>query len=79
MALVRQDAGDVEVLGCRMPDEQVRAKWDVGFVSEEMRLFGGATLDWHMGFVRSIFPGAWDDRYAAPPPPALPPPSASRR
>jgi len=65
MALVRQDAGDVEVLGCRMPDEQVRAKWDVGFVSEEMRLFSGATLDWHMGFVRSIFPGAWDDRYAA--------------
>jgi ABC-2 type transport system ATP-binding protein len=65
MALVRQDAGDVELLGCRMPDEQVRAKWDVGYVSEEMRLFGGATLDWHLGFVRSIFPGAWDDRYAA--------------
>ena len=65
MALVRQDAGDVEILGCRMPDEQVRAKWDIGFVSEEMRLFGGATLDWHLRFVRSIFPGAWDDRYAA--------------
>jgi ABC-2 type transport system ATP-binding protein len=65
MALVRQDAGDVEVLGCRMPDEQVRAKWDVGFVSEEMRLFDGATLDWHLSFVRSIFPGAWDERYAA--------------
>lgn len=65
MALVRPDAGDVEVLGCRMPDEQVRAKRDVGFVSEEMRLFGGATLDWHLGFVRSVFPGAWDDRYAA--------------
>ena len=65
MALVRQDAGDVELLGCRMPDEQVRAKWDVGFVSEEMKLFGGATLAWHLGFVRSLFPGAWDDRYAA--------------
>jgi ABC-2 type transport system ATP-binding protein len=65
MALVRQDAGEVEVLGCQMPHEQVRAKWDVGFVSEEMRLFGGATLDWHLRFVRSIFPGAWDDRYAA--------------
>ncbi|MEO7793587.1 MAG: ABC transporter ATP-binding protein [Thermoanaerobaculia bacterium] len=64
MALVRQDAGEVEVLGCRMPEEQVRAKWDVGFVSEEMRLFAGATLDWHLGFVRSFFPGAWDDRYA---------------
>jgi ABC-2 type transport system ATP-binding protein len=65
MALVSQDAGDVEVLGCRMPDEQVRAKWDVGFVSEEMRLVDGATLDWHLSFVRSIFPGAWDERYAA--------------
>ncbi len=65
MALGRSDAGEVEVLGCRMPDEQVRAKWDVGFVSEEMRLFPGATLDWHLGFVRSVFPGAWDDLYAA--------------
>lgn len=65
MALVRPDAGDVEVLGCRMPGEQVRAKWDVGFVSEEMRLFPGATIGWHVGFVRSLFPGAWDDRYAA--------------
>jgi ABC-2 type transport system ATP-binding protein len=65
MAIVRQDQGEVEVLGCPMPDEQVRAKWDVGYVSEEMRLFGGATLGWHLGFVRSIFPGAWDDRYAA--------------
>mgnify|MGYP000845389047 CR=1 FL=1 len=63
MALVRQDSGEVEVLGFRMPDEQVEAKWNVGYVSEEMRLFGGATLDWHMGFVRSIFPGGWDDRY----------------
>ncbi|MDX9734382.1 MAG: ABC transporter ATP-binding protein [Thermoanaerobaculia bacterium] len=65
MALVRPDAGVVEVLGCRMPDEQVRAKREVGFVSEEMRLFPGATIGWHVGFVRSVFPGAWDDRYAA--------------
>jgi ABC-2 type transport system ATP-binding protein len=63
MALVRQDAGEVEVLGCSMPADQVRAKRDVGFVSDEMRLFGGATLAWHMRFVRSIYPG-WDDRYA---------------
>ena len=65
MGLVRPDAGDVEVLGCRMPEEQVRAKWDIGFVSEEMRLFSGSTLGGHLGFVRSLFPGAWDDRYAA--------------
>ena len=63
MGLVRQDAGAVEVLGCPMPAEQVRAKWDVGFVSSDMRLFGGATLAWHLAFVRSLYPG-WDDRYA---------------
>ena len=64
MALVRQDAGEVRVLGCRMPDEQVRAKWDVGFVSDEVRLYPGATLGWHMELVRSIYP-MWDGPCAA--------------
>jgi ABC-2 type transport system ATP-binding protein len=64
MALIGRDAGEVEVLGCPMPAGQVRAKRDIGFVSEEMRLFGGATLAWHLKFVRSIYPG-WDDSYAA--------------
>ena len=64
MGLVRQDAGDVHLLGCPMPDEQARAKRDVGYVSEEMRLFGNATLAWHLAFVKSIYP-TWDDAYAA--------------
>jgi ABC-2 type transport system ATP-binding protein len=63
MALVRQDAGEVRVLGHAMPTEQVLAKRDVGFVSDDMRLFGTATLAWHMGFVKSIYP-AWDETYA---------------
>ncbi|HEX7705452.1 MAG TPA: ABC transporter ATP-binding protein [Thermoanaerobaculia bacterium] len=63
MGLIRQDAGEVEMLGRAIPHDQVRAKWDVGFVSEEMRLFSGATLAWHMSFVRSIYPD-WDERYA---------------
>jgi ABC-2 type transport system ATP-binding protein len=63
MGLVAHDSGAVELVGRRMPEEQVAAKRDVGFVSEEMRLFGGATLAWHMGFVRSIFP-SWDEPYA---------------
>jgi ABC-2 type transport system ATP-binding protein len=63
MGLIRQDAGEVEMLGRTMPHDQVRAKWDVGFVSEEMRLFAGATLAWHMNFVRSIYPD-WDEGYA---------------
>lgn len=63
MGLVVPDAGEVELLGHRMPDGQVAAKHDVGFVSEEMRLFGGARLGWHLDFVRSIDPG-WDEAYA---------------
>jgi ABC-2 type transport system ATP-binding protein len=63
MALVRQDAGDVRVLGHAMPKDQVLAKQDVGFVSDDMRLFGGATLAWHMNFLKSIYP-CWDAAYA---------------
>ena len=39
MGLVHQDRGEVRVLGHRMPDEQVAAKWDIGFASEDMRLY----------------------------------------
>jgi ABC-2 type transport system ATP-binding protein len=63
MAMIQQDAGEIRVLGHALPREQVRAKWDVGFVSDDMSLFGGATLAWHMGFVKSIYPG-WDEAYA---------------
>ena len=51
------------IQGRQMPDEQIAAKWDVGFVSEDMRLYKSATLDWHMGFVASIYP-SWDAHYA---------------
>lgn len=63
MGLVHADRGVIRVLGRRMPDEQVAAKWNIGFVSEDMRLYEGLTLEWHMRFVRSIYP-QWDDRYA---------------
>jgi ABC-2 type transport system ATP-binding protein len=63
MAMIQQDAGDIRVLGHTLPRDQVRAKWDVGFVSDDMNLFGGATLAWHMGFVKSIYAG-WDEAYA---------------
>lgn len=63
MGLTRHDAGDVRVLGHVMPDQQVQAKWDVAFVSDDMRLFGGATLAWHMAFMQSIYP-SWDQAYA---------------
>jgi ABC-2 type transport system ATP-binding protein len=63
MGLVHQDSGEVRVLGHRMPAEQVAAKWDIGFASEDMRLYDGMTLEWHMRFMRSIYP-TWDPSYA---------------
>jgi ABC-2 type transport system ATP-binding protein len=63
MGLIQQDRGEVHVLGHRIPAEQALAKRDIGFVSEEMRLYGLATLQWHMDFVASVYPG-WDPLYA---------------
>ena len=63
MGLVHQDSGEARVLGHRMPAEQVAAKWDIGFASEDMRLYDSMTLDWHMNFIRSIYSG-WDAAYA---------------
>jgi ABC-2 type transport system ATP-binding protein len=64
MGLVAADMGDVKVLGHSMPNEQALAKRDIGFVSDDMRLFQNATLGWHMQFIASIYPG-WDVNYAA--------------
>ena len=63
MGLVHQDQGEVRVLGHRMPAEQVAAKWEIGFASEDMRLFDALTLDWHMRWFRSMYP-QWDADYA---------------
>ncbi|HRC86766.1 MAG TPA: ABC transporter ATP-binding protein, partial [Thermoanaerobaculia bacterium] len=63
MGLVHADRGSVRVLGHSLPAEQVAAKREVGFVSEDLRLYGAATVAWHMGFVASIYPG-WDEAYA---------------
>jgi ABC-2 type transport system ATP-binding protein len=46
-----------------MPAEQVAAKWHVRFASEDVRLYDSATIEWHIRFIRSIFPG-WDQGYA---------------
>jgi ABC-2 type transport system ATP-binding protein len=63
LGLIRQDRGEVRVCGRAMPAEQAAAKRDIGFASEDMRLYEGPTLDWHMRFIRSIYPG-WDEAYA---------------
>ena len=63
LGLVHQDHGDVRVLGHRMPAEQVAAKWDIGFASEDMRLYESQTLAWHMQWMQSIYRN-WDSGYA---------------
>ena len=63
MGLVRQDSGAVQVLGHSMPKDQAAAKREIGFISEDMRLYAAATLAWHMEFIRSIYP-QWDQLYA---------------
>jgi ABC-2 type transport system ATP-binding protein len=64
MGLVHQEAGEVRVLGKQMPTEQIAAKWDIGFVSEDMRLYPSQTIRFHMNFLRSIY-DSWDEAYAA--------------
>ena len=63
MALIQQDAGEVNVLGHHMPSGQVAAKWHIGFASEDLRLYGQATIAWHMQFIASIY-DSWDEAYA---------------
>lgn len=63
MGLVHADRGTVRVLGHAMPGDQAAAKRQIGFVSEDLRLYAGATLAWHMRFIQSIYPD-WDPAYA---------------
>ena len=57
VGLIHQDCGSVRVLGQSVPSNQTAVKRDVGFVSEDMRLYAQATHAWHMNFVRSTLPG----------------------
>jgi len=63
MGLIHADRGAVKVLDHAMPQQQVQAKWDIGFTSEDMRLHPSETVDFHMRFMASIFP-KWDQLYA---------------
>lgn len=62
IGLLQQDQGSVHVLGHDMARHSVVAKQDIGFVSEDIRLYKSATLAWHIEFIGSIF-GAWDTDY----------------
>jgi ABC-2 type transport system ATP-binding protein len=59
MGLVYQGSGEAELLGYRMPAQQVIAKQDIGFASEDMLLYDSMTLGWHMHFMQAIYSN-WD-------------------
>lgn len=63
MGLVHQDEGSVQILGHPMPGEQIRAKREIGFVSEDMGLYETRTIGFHFDLFKSIYP-SWDPKYA---------------
>jgi ABC-2 type transport system ATP-binding protein len=63
MGLMQADSGETKVLGQAMPKFQTQIKHNVGYSSEEMKLYSAKNLGWHMAFIKSIYPG-WDDNYA---------------
>lgn len=64
MGQIRPDGGQAEVCGHRMPEGLVAAKREIGYASDDMRLYKSKSLRWHMNLARSAFPG-WDEPYAA--------------
>jgi ABC-2 type transport system ATP-binding protein len=63
MGLIQQDSGVTTILGNPVTRRQAAAKWQVGYASEDMRLYKNATLAWHMKYMQSIF-ASWDQDYA---------------
>ena len=64
MGLVTPDSGAVTVLGQPISSNQAAVKQEIGYFSEDMRLYKRESIGWHLQFVRSVFSG-WDDDYAA--------------
>ena len=59
MGLISHDRGAVRLLGHAMPGDQIKAKQEVAFVSDDVGLYSYATVGWHLKWVASIFP-CWD-------------------
>ncbi|MCB9463464.1 MAG: ABC transporter ATP-binding protein [Candidatus Eisenbacteria bacterium] len=59
LGLVRPEEGRVEVLGHAYPEKEADARGDIGFLSEDLRLYENASLEWHEQFVASVSP-RWD-------------------
>ena len=63
MGLIQPDAGRAEVCGYRLPEQQTEAKREIGYASDDMRLYKGKSLRWHMQLIEGAYPG-WDEAYA---------------
>lgn len=63
MGLITPDHGSVNVLGQTISPNEKGVKEDVGYFSDDMRLYKSESVSWHMQFVKSLFP-SWDDEYA---------------
>jgi ABC-2 type transport system ATP-binding protein len=63
MGLVTPDTGAVTVLGLPISSHQATVKQEIGYYSEDMRLYKRETIGWHLQFVRSVY-SKWDDAYA---------------
>jgi ABC-2 type transport system ATP-binding protein len=63
MGLVQPGAGSVSVLDKAISSNDAAAKQDIGYFSDDMRLYKPETLSWHMQLVRSLYRD-WDDVYA---------------
>jgi ABC-2 type transport system ATP-binding protein len=64
MGLVTPDSGAISVLGQPISSHNAAVKKEIGYYSEDMRLYKRETIGWHLQFVRSVYP-LWDDAYAA--------------
>ena len=64
IGLVRPDAGSVSVLGQAISSSEAAAKQEIGYFSDDMRLYKPESVGWHMQFIRSLYP-SWDDDYAS--------------
>lgn len=64
MGLVQPDSGTVSALGKSISSSEAAAKQDIGYFSDDMRLYKPESIGWHMQFVRSLYP-TWDDAYAS--------------
>jgi ABC-2 type transport system ATP-binding protein len=63
MGFVKPNSGEVSVLGQSLATAGAELKHDIGYFSDDLRLYPQESLNWHMQFVKSLFPN-WDERYA---------------